>query len=169
MITLYDAAATAREIATATAPLTLADDTLWVDLIDPSDEEDARVERATGFVLPRPHQLAEIETSSRLVVEGEVLMMSTPVLYREDGALHTTPVGFVLGRGPLVTIRAHALKSFTDYVAGRQGSPPLDGPVDALLGLLDGIIARMADGMEAVGAELDAPRAHPPTARSGRR
>ncbi|RYC32614.1 magnesium transporter CorA [Lichenibacterium minor] len=155
MITLYDPAAAAREIPAAATPLALADDTLWVDLIDPSDEDDARVEQATGLVLPRAHQLAEIETSSRLVAEGDVLMMSTPVLYREDGVVHSTPVGFVLGRDRLVTVRAHTLKSFSDYVAGRQGAVPLDGPVDALLGLLDGIIARMADGMEAVGAELD--------------
>ncbi|WP_237477976.1 magnesium transporter CorA family protein [Lichenibacterium dinghuense] len=156
MITLYDPAASAREIPPAATPLALGDDTLWIDLIDPSDAEDDRVERATGFILPRPHQLAEIEPSSRLVAEDGVLMMSTPVLYREEGLLHTTPVGFVLGPDRLVTVRAHTLKSFSDYVAGRQGAAPLDGPVDALLGLLDGIIARMADGMEAVGADLDA-------------
>ena len=154
MITLYDSVASARDVS-GEAALALPDGTLWVDLIDPSDAEDARVERATGLVLPRAHQLAEIETSSRLVVEGDVLMMSTPVLYRADGVVHSTPVGFVLGRDRLVTVRAHTLKSFTDYIAGRQGAAPLDGPVDALLGLLDGIIARMADGMEAVGAELD--------------
>ena len=155
MFTLYDHAASAREIPAAT-PLALPDDALWIDLIDPTDAEDASVERATGLALPRPNQLSEIEPSSRLVADGEVLMMSTPVLYREGDGLHTTPVGFVLGRGRLVTVRAHALKSFTDYVAGRQGAAPLDGPADALLGLLDGIIARMADGMEAVGADLDA-------------
>ena len=155
MITLYDPAASAREIPPAAAPLALPDDTLWIDMIDPSDAEDDRVERATGFTLPRSHQIAEIEPSSRLVAEEGVLMMSTPVLYREDGVLHTTPVGFVLGRDHLVTIRAHTLKSFSDYVAGRQGAEPLAGPVDALLGLLDGVIGRMADGMEAVGAELD--------------
>ncbi len=155
MITLYDPAAAAREIPSTASPLAVPDDTLWIDLIDPSDAEDACVEKATGLVLPRAHQLAEIETSSRLVVDGDVLMMSTPVLYREEGLLHSIPVGFVLGQSRLVTIRAHALKSFSDYVAGRHGAPPLDGPVDVLLGLLDGIIARMADGMEAVGAELD--------------
>ena len=155
MITLYDSAVHSRDVAAGTAALTLPDGTVWVDLIDPSDEEDARVERATGLVLPRAQQLAEIETSSRLVAEGDVLLMSTPVLYREEGQLHTVPVGFVLGRHLLVTVRAHALKSFTDYVEGPRGSEPLDGPVDVLLGLLDGIIARMADGMEAVGAELD--------------
>jgi magnesium transporter len=155
MITLYDSAVRPREVAPGTSALALPEGTLWVDLIDPSDEEDARVERATGLVLPRAQQLAEIETSSRLVVEGDVLLMSTPVLYREEGELHTIPVGFVLGHHLVVTVRAHALKSFTDYVEGRRGAVALEGPVDVLLGLLDSIIARMADGMEAVGAELD--------------
>ncbi len=155
MITFYDSTVSSCEVPGGSEPLSVPDTIVWVDLIDPTDAEDQRVEKATGLVLPRAHQLAEIETSSRLVVEGDVLMMSTPVLYRENGSVHAIPVGFVLGRDRLVTIRAHALKSFTDYVAGCRNGPPLDGPVDALLGLLDGIIARMADGMEAVGAELD--------------
>ncbi|MGI3900998.1 MAG: magnesium transporter CorA family protein [Janthinobacterium lividum] len=155
MITFYDSTVSSCEVPGGSEPLAVPGTVIWVDLIDPTDAEDHRVEKATGLVLPRAHQLAEIETSSRLVVEGDVLMMSTPVLYRENGSVHAIPVGFVLGRDRLVTIRAHALKSFTDYVSGCRNGPPLDGPVDALLGLLDGIIARMADGMEAVGAELD--------------
>ncbi len=162
MITAYDSVAAATSIASDAAsdaaPLALPRGTFWIDLIDASDRDDARVEQATGLMLPSAHQLAEIETSSRLVVESDVLMMSTPVLYREDGALNTIPVGFVLGRGVLVTIRAHELRSFTDYRAGRQaqGSAPLGGPVDALIGLLDSVVARMADAIEAVGSELDA-------------
>lgn len=155
MITFYDSSGASFEVPQGSEPLVVPDTVIWVDLIDPTDAEDHRVEQATGFVLPRAHQLAEIETSSRLVVEGDVLMMSTPVLYRENGSLHAIPVGFVLGRDRLVTIREHALKSFSDYAAGCEDKPPLGGAVDALLGLLDGIIARMADGMEAVGAELD--------------
>ena len=155
MITAYDSSAAARTLPSEAAPLTLPERTLWLDLIDPSDEDDGRIETATGLELPSAHQLAEIETSSRLVAEGDVLTMSMPVIYREPDGLHTIPVGFVLGQHLLVTVRAHALKSFTDYVASRQGAPPLDSPVDALLGLLDGVIARMADGMEAVGVELD--------------
>lgn len=155
MITIFDSTASASQLDPGTAPIALPRGTLWIDLVDPSEEEDESVERATGFVLPRAQQMAQIETSSRLSVEGDVLLMSTPVLYREEGALYTIPVGFVLGRDLLVTIRAHALRSFDDYVSGRHGSPPLEGPTDALIGLLDAVVARMADGMEAVGAELD--------------
>ncbi len=63
----------------------------------------------------------------------------------------------MLSRNVLVTIRARGLKSFTDYVVARQAhtAGPHEAPVDVLIGLLDSIIARMADGMEAVGAELD--------------
>ena len=155
MITAYDSTTASHRIEAASGPVTLPDGTLWIDLIDPSEEDDTRIEQATGLTLPSAHQLSEIETSSRLVVEGDVLMMSTPVLFREDGAVYTTPVGFVLGRDVLVTIRAHSLKSFTDYVGTCQAHGTIEAPIDVLIGLLDGIIARMADGMEAVGAELD--------------
>ena len=156
MITAYDASFRPAVLSSEADPLAVPPGTFWVDLIDPTDVEDAHVEKATGLVLPRAHQLAEIETSSRLTVEGDVLMMSTPVLYREEGLVHAIPVGFVLGPDMLVTIRAHTLKSFTDYVASHRAGPASTGPVHILLGLLDAVIARMADGMEAVGAELDA-------------
>ena len=156
MITVYDSAFKATQLSSGADPLILPPGTIWIDLIDPSDADDARVETATGLVLPRAHQLAEIETSSRLVADGDVLMMSTPVLYREDGLIHAMPVGFVLGRDSLVTIRSHTLRSFNDYVAGHKGGPPTDAPIHVLLGLLDAVVARMADGMEAAGAELDA-------------
>ena len=80
MITLYDSAVAACTVPGDTKALAMPERTVWVDLVDPTDVEDAQVETATGLVLPRAQQLAEIETSSRLVVEGQVLMMSTPVL-----------------------------------------------------------------------------------------
>ena len=158
MITAYDSAARAHCIALGDAALVLPKETVWIDLVDPSDQDDAWVERAAGLVLPSAHQLAEIETSSRLTIDGEVLRMSTPVLYRDEAYLHSVPVGFILKRDMLVTVREHALKSFTDYVEGRRSPEmaPLDGPIDVLIGLLDSVIARIADGMEAVGVELDA-------------
>ena len=157
MITAYDSATASHRIDAASGAVALPQGTLWIDLIDPSEEDDTRIEQATGLTLPSAHQLAEIETSSRLVVEGDVLLMSTPVLFRHEGIVYTTPVGFVLSRDVLVTIRARSLMSFTDYVAARQAqvAAATESPVDVLIGLLDGIIARMADGMEAVGAELD--------------
>lgn len=157
MITAYDSATAAHRIDAASGAVALPLGTLWIDLIDPSEEDDTRIEQATGLTLPSADQLAEIETSSRLVVEGDVLLMSTPVLFRHEGIVYTTPVGFVLSRTVLVTIRARGLMSFTDYVAARQVRTvgPTESPVDVLIGLLDGIIGRMADGMEAVGAELD--------------
>ncbi len=157
MITAYDSATASHRIDAASGAVALPPGTLWIDLIDPSEEDDTRIEQATGLTLPSADQLAEIETSSRLVVEGDVLLMSTPVLFRHDGVVYTTPVGFVLGRNVLVTIRARDLMSFADYVAARQthAAAATESPIDVLIGLLDGIIARMADGMEAVGAELD--------------
>ncbi len=157
MITAYDSATASHSIEAAPGATTLPRDTLWIDLVAPSAAEDTCIEQVTGLTLPSAHQLAEIETSSRLVVEGDVLMMSTPVLFREDGVVYTTPVGFVLSRDLLVTIRSHGLKSFTDFVEARQSrkGTAIEAPADVLIGLLDGIIGRMADGMEAVGAELD--------------
>src|SRR5947207_10862081 len=45
---------------------TLPPDLVWIDLLKPSPEEVAFVERATGLELPNYEALSEIESSSRL-------------------------------------------------------------------------------------------------------
>ncbi len=132
-------------------------DVVWIDLKDETEEEAAFIEHATGLRLPSRHRLAEVETSSRLSMEGASLVMSAPVLFREDGGVVTTPVGFLLNSHVLVTIRSSELRAFGDFVARIRAHDvePLKSGADAFVGLLEEIVDRMADGMEAVGADLD--------------
>src|SRR6187549_1694489 len=84
---------------------TLAD-AVWIDLLDPSDEERMRVEQATKLRLPTKAAIEEIESSSRVFVEDGAFYLSTPVLEDADCLRpgHAT-VGFVLSPERLVTVR----------------------------------------------------------------
>jgi magnesium transporter len=68
----------------------------------------------------------------------------------------TIPVSFVLGKSHLVTVRYADIRSFDRYAAqlerapGQCGSAPM-----ALMGLIDAIVDRLADGLEHVGREVD--------------
>ena len=144
------------------APQTVPADTAGIDMVEPTAEEVAYVEHVFGRRLPDQHRLAEVESSSRLSVEDDTLVMSSPVLYRDDEGIRLTPVGFVLGPKLLVTLRSAHLKSFDDYVARRRAhdiAKPHNG-AEVLLGLMDAIVDRMADGMETVGADLDGVAKH---------
>ncbi len=156
MITFYRADGEVRPPRDA-APAALPDGTLWIDLLHESEDDIALVERLTGLRLPSAQRRAEVETSSRLAVDGDVLVMATPIVYRDNTEVFTTPVAFVLAPQVLVTLRKENLKSFSDFVAHRVGPDRrrLRDGVDVLLGLVDAIVDRMADGMEAVGADLE--------------
>ena len=58
---------------TVSAGWRLPEGAIWLDLLDPTREEELAAEEALGLSLPTREEMAEIESSSRL--------------YREDGAI----------------------------------------------------------------------------------
>jgi len=128
----------------------------WVDLLDPTDAEKASVEGSCGFRLPSRRELSEIESSSRISEENGVLYLSMPIV-AYAGALDQapSPLGFVLSKDVLVTIRYTPLRSF-DAVAAKfsKAGAPATG-VEAFTAIVDEMVDLSADLLEAIGAELD--------------
>ena len=132
-------------------------DAVWIDLFNPTQEEEKHVETALGFGVPTADEMAEIETSSRLYVDnGAIVMTATLATGLITETPETVPVSFVLGKSHLVTVRYADIRSFDRYAAqlerapGQCGSAPM-----ALMGLIDAIVDRLADGLEHVGREVD--------------
>ena len=129
---------------------------VWLDLVSPTDAERAFAERATGLLVPSEADLAEIESSSRLSVSGEVMTLSTPMTYLgPDGTSRVSPVGFVLSPERFMTVRFAEMPVF-DLFATRFAAtarPPCSA--SAFLGLLEAIVDRLADVLEQVGGELE--------------
>jgi magnesium transporter len=137
-----------------------ADGAVWLDLQNPTDEERAEVERATGLRVPAEANLAEIESSSRLLNEGDTIYLSTPMTFRtKDGESHVAPLGFVLSPRHLLTVRFADLPMF-DSFAQRFADGAHASSVGAFIGLLEAIVDRLADVLEHVGAELEAISRH---------
>ncbi len=132
------------------------DDVIWIDLVDPTDEERLIVETRTGLVLPSRDALGEIEASSRLVVRKDVLYLSTPsVAQSETAEAHLTPTGFVLSARLLVTIRYAELSTFESVVGIVGEDPGLDTSIGIFTALIEAIVDRGADVLEHLGAEID--------------
>jgi magnesium transporter len=126
-------------------------DIVWADLLNPTPEETAYVERAAGLRLPSAAELSEIESSSRLRSENGVLYLSAPLVHRATaGDPQTTPVGFVLCPHLLITIRFETLTAFAAFDREKCGSP-----AETFVGLLDAIVDRLADVLEHIAVELD--------------
>jgi magnesium transporter len=112
-----------------------------------------------GVQVPTRDSLSEIERSSRLRSRNGTLTMSMPMLAHLDGGAEpqVAPVGFVLSREHLVTIRYGAMHAF-DAVAAKF-EDPAGGPASGLevfVELCDQIIDRLADSLEQAAAELGA-------------
>ncbi len=129
---------------------------VWFDLLDATEEEVLEVAGATGLHIPVREELSEIESSSRLRAVGDALYLSAPLVYRAEGTRlpGTTPVGFVLTRNFLVTVRYAKLTAFTMFAEQLASLAAADGPT-AFVGLTEAIVDRMADVLETVGLELD--------------
>ena len=134
----------------------------WIDLEEPTKDEEKLVERCLGLDIPTPEELAEIEPSSRLYERNGALYMTVSVLCGvEDGVPATTPIGFVLAKGRLVTIRyatPKPIRAFADHVR-REPEMARDSTA-VLVGLLDAIIDRLADELEILSGEMEKVSAH---------
>lgn len=70
---------------------------LWIDLISPSPEEETLVERCLGLNVPTWEEMREIEISSRLYQENDVLFMTATMIAQSDSINPTQDaVTFVL-------------------------------------------------------------------------
>jgi magnesium transporter len=137
-------------------PDRLPGETVWIDLLDPTPEERAYVERGAGVRLPTRAELSEIESSSRIHAEHGVLYMSTPTVLRSAaGEPGASPLGFVLSPQRLVTIRFAELPAVATYAAQCENEEPPRSSIAAFIGLTEAIVDRMADVLEQIGAQLD--------------
>jgi magnesium transporter len=129
----------------------------WLDLLNPTNEERASVESRYGLKLPSREDLSEVESSSRVSEENGVLFLSMPIVSHASALDQPpSPVGFVLSKDLLVTIRYTQLRSF-DAVAAKFSKS--DGPgtsVETFAALVDEMVDLSADLLEKIGAELDA-------------
>ncbi|WP_424810938.1 magnesium/cobalt transporter CorA [Roseococcus sp. YIM B11640] len=130
---------------------------IWIDLMQPTRDEENAVQNALGLEIPTREEMQEIESSSRLYREGESLVLTANFLYGvETGEFSSTPISFVLAYNSLVTVRYATPKAFPVFAARCQKSPSLLNSGDAvMLHLFEQIVDRLADILERIGADMD--------------
>ena len=135
----------------------IPDDAAWIDLEEPTKEEEKLVELCIKVDVPTEEEMAEIEPSSRLYEKNGALYMTVSALRGvEEHLPSTTPIGFVLAGNRLVTIRYATPKPIRTFENHARRDPEIvkDGPT-ALVRLLDAIIDRLADEIENVSETME--------------
>ncbi|HEX2727450.1 MAG TPA: magnesium transporter CorA family protein [Beijerinckiaceae bacterium] len=141
----------------AAAELPRPSDLLWIDLCNPTPEEEKWVERLLGLQVPTRQEMAEIEESARLYEEHGALVMTAVVINGvAEGKPSRTQVTFVLTRTHLVSVRYADPLPFRNFDAKRQRQAELLTSSDRILAsLLESIVERAADVLEMVAADLN--------------
>jgi magnesium transporter len=129
----------------------------WIDLEEPTHDEEQLVERCIEVDVPTQTEMAEIEPSSRLYEREGALYMTVSVLAGvQDGTPTTTPISFVLTDNRLVTVRYTTPKPVRAFVDHVRREPDLArDATTVLVRLLDAIIDRLADELEVLGSEIE--------------
>jgi magnesium transporter len=129
---------------------------LWFDLLDGTDAERARAETVLGSALPTREALSEIESSSRIRLREGVLYMSVPsAAPREPGRPPGSPIGFILSRERLVTVRYAPSKAFDAVAASlAAGDETPASSLEVFVRLCEEIVDRIADALEHLAGEL---------------
>jgi len=152
----------------STAALSAA---LWIDLQEPSPEEERQVESELGIDVPTREEMREIESSNRLYEEDGAVYLTATIVTRLDSDLpQNSQVTFILKDGRLITNRYTDPLPFRRFAAyaERHGNACASGSA-VLAGLVEALVNRVADVIERVSADLDSISAEVFTRPSGRR
>ncbi|CCV11342.1 magnesium transporter CorA family protein [Mesorhizobium sp. STM 4661] len=140
----------------------LPPNTIWIDMFEPTVEEDSHVESLAGVSIPTRDEMRSIEDSSRLYSENHALYLTVPVLFAAGADTPgIAPVTFVATQEHLVTVRYSQPLPFTLYAAraAKAGNDLVFEKCDPLtifFGLIESVTDRIAELLENVAQRLDA-------------
>jgi magnesium transporter len=146
---------------------------VWIDLLNPSAEEEALLEAHLGVDIPTREEMQRLEVSGRLYKEDDAVVMTATLPARTDSDdLLIAAVAFVLAAGKLVTVRYHEPRVFKTFP--QRASESNLGCVNAealVIALLEATVDRLTDILERAEEEVDAIsraifRSDPPRAKS---
>ncbi|MGE4528746.1 MAG: magnesium transporter CorA family protein [Rhodospirillaceae bacterium] len=136
----------------------LPEQTVWIDLLTPSRDDETAISRLLNVDIPTHEEMQEIEVSSRLYEDGGAQVMTMPVLTRAmTDEPEAAAITFILAGSRLLTVRYVDPLPFGMFIRRLARQPALVGNGDvALVGLLEQIADRLADVLESATADLEA-------------
>ena len=144
------------QIYSAEQPIDLKE-AAWIDLLHPTHEEEAIIEKHLNLNVPTRAEMREIELSSRLYCdEGSYYMTVIMIAQSDTPNPILDPVTFVLTKQQLITIRYIEPQSFKLFnIHAEKLNTAHREPIFLLIELLDATVDRLADILELVGHRLD--------------
>src|ERR1041384_6368574 len=116
----------------------LPEEAVWLDLLEPTQDEERLVEARLGLDIPTREEMREIESSSRLYEENGALYLTATIVTKLDTPQpENAQITFILKDSRLVTNRYVTPLPFTRFVAYTERHPQANTSAHAVLaGLL---------------------------------
>ena len=130
---------------------------IWIDLVAPRPEEDAKVEAHLGIAIPTREEMRDLEPSELIYTEGGAHYMTARVICQSDTIVpKLADVTFILTPQALVTVRYDEPGAFRIFAnrAAKSGGCGLV-PQAVIAGLIEAIGDRAAEVLRGVGDEID--------------
>ncbi|BAQ18371.1 magnesium transporter CorA family protein [Methyloceanibacter caenitepidi] len=155
MITIYEAGE--GKLTPQTGLPRATAEAVWIDLLNPTPEEEHIIEQALGIDVPTREELQEIEASSRLYQEDGAFFMTATLVFKGGGSeAQVTPVTFILVGNRLLTVRYAEPGAFAFFLTrcNRQ-ELDLNRGCMVLIGLLEAVVDRLADFIEQIQGQVE--------------
>jgi magnesium transporter len=155
MLTVYDNQGSTLLRREGAVPINPA--SVWIDLLNPTKEEDAYVESQLRISIPTRAEMREIEVSNRLYFENGAYYLTAFIVYNlEAPTPATSTITFILAGNSLVTVRYAEPKAFPFFLSRvEKEALPCNSAVAVLTGLLETIVHRQADLIERLQDETE--------------
>jgi magnesium transporter len=146
-----------KKICSVPSVQTLSHDISWIDLLNPTTEEENKTEGFLNIDIPTREEMKGIETSNRLYKEGDALFMTANILTGANtNSPQSAPVTFVLMYEKLVTLRYIESSSFDIFLErAKKSQIPVENSENILVGLLEIIVDRLSDPLEDMAVNID--------------
>ncbi|MCF7643784.1 magnesium/cobalt transporter CorA [Bacillus subtilis] len=143
------------------APADLPQNALWIDLVNPTPEEEAQVEQWASIPIPTREDMGEIEESNRFYSENGAQYLTAPFLHlTTDDHRIVSPITFIMTDKVLISVRYAEPKSFVIYASrtAKGGNGLINNRTNSLcilLGIIEANTNRLADFIEGVSEKID--------------
>ena len=129
---------------------------LWLDLLNPDDEERELMESLHSQPLPDTEDVEEIEASARSYMDEAGLHVHSLFLHKTDERHRNTSVAFTITDNQLITLREREIPAFRLMrMRARRMRGLVEDPISILLALFEIKIDDLADTLEEVYTQLE--------------
>jgi magnesium transporter len=157
MLTAYRLGEKGLEEVVTSDPSAVPADIAWVDLHQPTLDEDRIAERFLAAQIPSREETEEIEFSSRFYAEDGAVFMTASLLTGVDqGKAMLAPFTVIVAGDRIATVRYDDLRAVRQFInrAVKPGSGCTTTPA-VFLGLVEAIVDRTADVLERISKDVD--------------